>query len=114
MICLSIVGILSVIGNPSLPRVYIYKLVALLSFLICGGYILFTMFLMILRILVNSGVLKGRTQAETGTSIALTYGIYFLGTLGLLGAAVSSNALYSAIEAQEEILKLIRYTIGTS
>ena len=112
MLGLSIVGLLSVLGNPSLARVYIYKVVSLLSFLMCGGYMLFTMFIIILRNLVNSGALKGRVQQEDGFNVMLTYTIYFVSTLSLLGAAVSSNALYSSLEAQEEILKLIRFTIG--
>ena len=114
MIGLSIVGIFSLMGNPSLPRVYIYKLVAFFSFLICGGYMLFTMFIMILKIIMNSGPFRGQDQEETKTSIMLTYIICFVGTLGLLAAAVSSRALYVSIEAQEEILKLMRYTIGLS
>ncbi len=73
---------------------------------------LFTMFIIILRNVVNSSALRGRVQIEDGLTVTLTYTIYFMSTLSLLGAAVSSNALYGAIEAQEEILKLIRFTIG--
>ncbi len=111
MIALSIVGMASVVGIPSAGRVYIYKIISLVTFLVLGGYMSFTMLMMILRNLVRSKVLV-QGSADDGLSVSVTYTIYIISTLTLLGATVSSHSLHSSIEAQEEILKLIKYTSG--
>ena len=114
VLLLAIVGVVSVMFGPFSRLIYLYKLLALIALVLCGGYMLLAMFLIILAHITEWTIVQNRRNLKSEFMLALVFTIYTTYTLALLGIAVSSHALHRAIEAHEEILKLIRSTAPLS
>ncbi len=114
VLLLALLGALCITFGPFRNLVYIYKLLATLAFVLCGGYMLLAMLLLLLANATDWSIMERQRKVKSPVSISLIFIIYTIYTLSLLGTAVSSNALLRAMDAHEEIVQLIQYTAPES